>query len=549
MAGEASARAVKRIEDVRQLRQSQYPEDAGPMAHPVRPDQYQAIDNFYTATVYDKGAEVVRMMATLVGRAGFRRGMDLYFARHDGQAVTCDDFAQAIAEANPGSALAERLDGFKHWYAQAGTPRLQAEGHFDAETGRYTLTLRQHTPATPGQPLKQPFVIPVVMGLLDTAGQPIAGTDRVLVLDSTAQSWTFEGLSAAPVPSLLRGFSAPVILEWDASETELFTLLGHDTDAFNRWEAGQRLAVQRLLNAVRSGAGLVLDEAYLSAMRAVLNDAALDAAFKELVLTLPSEGYLAERMAEAGEPIDPQQIHAARESMRAQLARSLHADWVVAWEQNSQTGGYQPDPVSCGRRALANLALANLVLDGVAHGESLWQGKALQRFKDAGNMTDRLGALAALVHGRSSLAGTALERFHTSFSSEALVIDKWFALQAATPEHDGQVFAHLQALTSHPDYSLRNPNRARSLLMTLTQLNPGAFHRADGTGYAFWAAKVQEVDGFNPQLASRLARALDRWRALTEPYRGHARAAIERVAAKADLSADTREIVTRALAD
>ena len=549
MAGEASARAVKRIEDVRQLRQSQYPEDAGPMAHPVRPDQYQAIDNFYTATVYDKGAEVVRMMATLVGRAGFRKGMDLYFARHDGQAVTCDDFAQAIADANPDSTLAGRLDTFKHWYAQAGTPRLKAEGSFDAESGRYTLTLSQHTPATPGQPLKQPFMIPVAMGLLDATGQPIAGTNRVLVLDSASQSWTFDGLTAAPVPSLLRGFSAPVILEWDASEAELFTLLGHDTDAFNRWEAGQRLAVQRLLAAVRQGGDLVLDEAFVSALRAVLNDPALDAAFKELVLTLPSEGYLAERMAEAGEPIDPQKIHAARESMRAQLARGLYADWVTAWEQNSQTGGYRPDPVSCGRRALANLALNMLVLDGVAHGEPLWQGKALQRLKDAGNMTDRLGALTALVHGRSSLAGAALERFHAMFSGEALVIDKWFALQATAPEQDGQVFAQIKVLARHPDYSLRNPNRARSLLLTMTQLNPGAFHRADGAGYAFWADKVQEVDGFNPQLASRMARALDRWRALAEPFRSHARAAIERIAAKTDLSGDTREIVTRALAD
>lgn len=371
----------------------------------------------------------------------------------------------------------------------------------------------------------------------------------MLVLDSASQSWTFDGLSAAPVLSLLRGFSAPVILEWDASETELFTLLGHDTDAFNRWEAGQRLAVQRLLAAVRQDGTLVLDDAYAGAMRGVLNDPALDAAFKELVLTLPSEGYLAERMAEAGEPIDPQKIHAARESMRAQLARDLHADWITAWEQNSQTGGYRPDPVSCGRRALANLALNMLVLDGVAQGEPLWQGKALQRFKDAGNMTDRLGALTALVHGRSSLATAALEKFHAGFSGEALVIDKWFALQAAAPEHAGEVFARVQALSHHPDFSLRNPNRARSLLMALTQLNPGAFHRADGAGYAFWADKVMEVDGFNPQLASRLARALDRWRALADPYRTAARVAIERVAQSPTLSADTREIVTRALAD
>ena len=549
MAGSPSARAVKRIEDVRGLRQTQFPEDAGPMAHPVRPDSYQAIDNFYTATVYDKGAEVVRMMATLVGREGFRRGMDLYFARHDGQAVTCDDFAQAIADANPDSALATRLDAFKRWYAQAGTPRLKAAGRFDAETRSWTLTLSQHTPATPGQTDKWPFVIPVAMGLLQADGTPVAGSERVLVLDSAQQSWTFDALDAAPVASLLRGFSAPVILEWEASEAELFTLLGHDTDAFNRWEAGQRLAVARLLGAVRAGAPLVLDAAYLDAMRAVLRDAALDCAFKELVLTLPSEGYLAERLAEADEPVDPQAIHAAREAMRAQLARELHEDWAALWDAHASTGGYRPDPVSCGRRALANLALANLVLDAVARGDTVWPGRALQRFKDAGNMTDRLGALAALVHGRSPLAAGALERFHAMFRGEALVIDKWFALQAAAPEHDGEVFARIRTLAKHPDYSLRNPNRARSLLMTMTALNPGAFHRADGSAYAFWAEKVREIDGFNPQLASRLARALDRWRALAEPYRTLARAAIEQVAAKPELSPDTREIVTRALAD
>ena len=406
-----------------------------------------------------------------------------------------------------------------------------------------------NTPATPGQTDMWPFVIPVAMGLLQADGTPVAGSERVLVLDSAQQSWTFDALDAAPVASLLRGFSAPVILEWEASEAELFTLLGHDTDAFNRWEAGQRLAVARLLGAVRAGAPLVLDAAYLDAMRAVLRDAALDCAFKELVLTLPSEGYLAERLAEAGEPVDPQAIHAAREAMRAQLARELHEDWAALWDAHASTGGYRPDPVSCGRRALANLALANLVLDAVARGDTVWPGRALQRFKDAGNMTDRLGALAALVHGRSPLAAGALERFHAMFRGEALVIDKWFALQAAAPEHDGEVFARIRTLAKHPDYSLRNPNRARSLLMTMTALNPGAFHRADGSAYAFWAEKVREIDGFNPQLASRLARALDRWRALAEPYRTLARAAIEQVAAKPELSPDTREIVTRALAD
>jgi aminopeptidase N len=562
MAGEASARAVKRIEDVRQLRQFQFVEDAGPMAHPVRPDQYQAIDNFYTATVYEKGAEVVRMMATLVGRAGFRRGMDLYFQRHDGQAVTCDDFAQAIADANPDSALALRLEAFKRWYAQAGTPRVSASGQFDAVAGTYTLTLAQRGPATPGQPEKLPFVIPVALGLIapDGVALPLQlegeaaphGTERVLVLDQPSQTWVFTGLgemTAAPVPSLLRGFSAPVVLEWAASEAELFTLLAHDHDAYNRWEAGQKLALTRLLAAAQAdGAAVHLDEAFLQAMRRVLRDEHLDAAFKDLVLTLPSEAYVAERLAEQGVPIDPQRIHAARETMRLQLAQSLHDDWVWAWETHQDNGGYRPDPLSAGRRALANQALAMLVLAAGLRHEPLWPGRAYQRVKDAGNMTDRYGALAALVQAQATLAEPALERFHALFRHEALVIDKWFALQAGASEVDGKVFARIKALALHPDFTLKNPNRARSLLMVMAQ-NPAVLHRADAAGYVFWADKVVEIDGFNPQLAARLARALDRWRALAEPYRSAAQVALQRIAARAELSADTREIVTRALAD
>ncbi|MEX8517053.1 MAG: aminopeptidase N [Leptothrix sp. (in: b-proteobacteria)] len=557
MAGEASARAVKRIEDVRSLRQLQFPEDAGPMAHPVRPDSYQAIDNFYTATVYDKGAEVVRMMHTLVGREGFARGMTLYFERHDGQAVTCDDFAQAIADANPGSALATRLESFKRWYAQAGTPRVAASGAYDAETRRYTLTLSQTCPATPNQPVKLPFVIPVAVGLLSADGRALAlqldgeeaaaGTERVLVLEEATQSYTFVEVDAEPVPSLLRGFSAPVVLQWPASEAQLFTLLGHDHDAFNRWEAGQSLALARLLAAVQGDGSLHLDAAYQEAMRATLRDSRLDAAFKELVLTLPSEGYVAERLAELGVPVDPQKIHTARESLRAQLAHALHDDWVAAWEANANTGGYSPDPVSSGRRALANLALAHLVLDATRRHDPLWPGRAYQRCKDATNMTDRLGALSALVQAHAALTAPALERFHIQFLAEPLVIDKWFALQAGASEQDGEVFARVKLLAKHPDFLIKNPNRARSLLMALTQ-NPAAFHRIDAAGYVFWAEKVIEIDAFNPQLAARLTRALDRWRALAEPYRTAAHEAISRVAARPELSPDVREIVSRALA-
>ena len=561
MAGVASARAVQRIQDVRLLRQVQFPEDAGPMAHPVRPDQYQAIDNFYTATVYEKGAEVVRMMHTLVGRAGFAAGMRLYFERHDGQAVTCDDFAQAIADANPASELAPRLDAFKRWYAQAGTPQLAARGHYDAEQRRYVLTLAQRGLPTPGQPDKQPWVIPVALGLVAANGRALplrlegeaaaAGTERVLVLDAAEARYTFVDVESEPVPSLLRGFSAPVVLDAALSDAQLLTLLAHDPDAFNRWEAGQQLALRRLLDAVRrDGDAPVLDEPVVAAMHGLLRDPALDAAFKELALTLPSETYIAERL---GEQVDPQRVHAVREAARRQLARALHADWAWAVETQSPAGGYSPDARSAGQRALVNLALAMLVLDAGATGDTVWPGRAYQRFKDAGNMTDRFGALSALVHAHAELAAPALERFHALFKGEALVIDKWFALQAGASEPaDGRpsvVFARAKALLQHPDFSLRNPNRARSVLATLFLNNPAAFHRRDAAGYVFWAERIAEVDAINPQLASRLARALDRWRALAEPYRSAAREAIARVAARPELSDDTREIVTRALQD
>ncbi|WP_027475868.1 aminopeptidase N [Curvibacter gracilis] len=558
LAGSPSARAVKRIEDVRVLRTAQFPEDAGPMAHPVRPDSYIEINNFYTVTIYEKGAEVVRMMQTLVGREGFAKGMKLYFERHDGQAVTCDAFAQAIADANPGSELAQRLPQFKHWYSQAGTPRVQAIGRYDAEARTYTLTLSQHCAPTPGQPLKEPFVIPLNLGLLDTQGRELplqlahwpqaeTGT-RTFVLSQPSETLTFINVDSAPVPSLLRDFSAPVVLDYAYSDDELLTLLAHDSDAFNRWEAGQRLALARAIKAITAEEAPgteVLDDAYLRAMRQVLADPQLDAAFKELVLTLPSETYLAEQL----EVVDPQRIHAVREAMREQLARALQADWQQAWEANRDTGGYRPDPESSGKRALAGLALTMLCLAARHSGDTVWPGKAFQRFKDAGNMTDRFNALSALVISGHELATPALARFHALFKNEALVIDKWFSLQAGAPDRGGNVLAAVRQLMSHPDFNLRNPNRARSVIFSYCSANPGAFHRSDAAGYVFWADRVIELDAINPQVAARLARALDRWKKLAEPYRSAAREAIARVAAKAELSNDVREVVTRALAD
>ena len=558
LCAEPSARAVKRIEDVRVLRTMQFPEDAGPMAHPVRPDSYVEINNFYTVTIYEKGAEVVRMMQTLVGREGFRLGMDLYFQRHDGQAVTCDHFAQAIADANPDSDLARLLPQFKRWYSQAGTPVVRARGVYDAAARSYTLTFTQSCAPTPGQSVKETFVIPVAIGLLDASGTELPlqlahwnqaenGT-RTFVLTQASESFTFVNLDAEPVPSILRGFSAPVVLDADYTDTQLLSLLAHDTDAFNRWEAGQRLALRLALAAIRADGPVTnepLDAAYLNAMRDVLRHPTLDAAFKELVLTLPSETYIAEQL----DVVDPQRIHAVRETMREQLAGALQADWAWAFDAHQDNGAYRPDPVSTGRRALAGLALTMLCLAARASGDAVWPGKAYQRFKDAGNMTDRFNALSALVVSGQPLAQDALVRFHAMFKGEALVIDKWFALQAGAPDRGGNVLPAVRHLMTHPDFNLKNPNRARSVVFSYCSANPGAFHRGDAAGYVFWSERVLELDALNPQVAARLARALDRWKKLAEPYRNAAREAIARVAEKSDLSNDVREVVTRALAD
>ena len=567
LCGEASARAVKRIEDVRVLRTAQFPEDAGPMAHPVRPDSYIEISNFYTVTIYEKGAEVVRMMQTLVGRDGFAGGMRLYFERHDGHAVTCDDFAQAIADANPMSDLARLLPQFKRWYSQAGTPRVQAQGLYDAARRTYTLTLAQSCAPTPGQAqtVKEAFVIPVALGLLgadgkdlplqlageaEAPGQALAGT-RIVVLTRASESFTFVNLDAEPVPSILRGFTAPVVLEFDYTDAQLLHLLAHDSDPFNRWEAGQRLAVSRAVNAIKSIADnadtpstSVLDGAYLDAMRQVLRHPTLDSAFKELVLTLPSETYLAEQL----DVVDPQRIHAVREGMRRQLASTLKTDWEAAYEANHDTGAYSPDSLSSGRRALAGMALTHLCLAAHASGDAVWPGKTLQRFKDAGNMTDRFNALAALVSSGHPLAAQALPRFHAMFKNEALVIDKWMGLQASAPDCGGNILPAVRQLMKHADFSLRNPNRARSVISNFCQGNPAAFHRLDAAGYVFWSERVIELDAINPQVAARLARALDRWSKLAEPYRSAAHEAISRIAARTDLSKDTHEVVSRALA-
>ncbi|SAL25740.1 aminopeptidase N [Caballeronia terrestris] len=552
-----AARATRRIEDVRVLRQMQFAEDAGPMAHPVRPESYVEINNFYTMTVYEKGSEVVRMYQTLFGREGFRRGMDLYFERHDGQAVTCDDFRHAMADAN-GRDLAQ----YERWYSQAGTPRVGVRTSYDAAAKRYAVTLTQgygEASEAARDTQKGPLLIPVAIGLIgaDGADQPLrlegekepGGTTRVLELTEREQTFTFVDVAVKPLPSLLRNFSAPVIIEYDYTNEQLSFLLANDSDPFNRWEAGQRLATRELLAlAARAAKGetLTLDDQVVAAFEQVLDDPALTPAFRELALMLPSESYLAEQMAVS----DPAAVHAARVFVSRRLATALRDKWLAIYEANRTLGEYRPTPEDAGKRGLKNLALAYLSqLDDPADAVRL----ARAQYDTADNMTDRSAALSALLmagaasNGDPAVADTPLADFYSRFENEALVIDKWFALQATQRGGPNRnVIEIVRKLMQHPAFTLKNPNRARSLIFSFTSGNPAQFHAADGSGYAFWAEQVIALDALNPQVAARLARGLELWRRFTPVLRDKMHAALTEVASKVK-SRDVREIVEKAL--
>ncbi|MEO7031608.1 MAG: aminopeptidase N, partial [Herbaspirillum sp.] len=555
MVGTESGRAVKRIHDVRVLRQAQFPEDAGPMAHPVRPDSYVEINNFYTVTVYEKGAEVVRMYQPLLGRDGFRKGMDLYFQRHDGHAVACDDFRAAMADAN-----GRDLTQFERWYSQAGTPSVVVVDRYDETLHTYELLMAQTCPPTPGQPTKLALHIPIAVGLLDSSGRDMPlelegaasnessanekPTTMVLELTQAQQTFCFVNVMEKPVPSLLRNFSAPITLDFNCSDDELAFRIAHDSDPFNRWEAGQRLAL-RSLRALTRNLDLLADAegvavgALVDAWRASLNDSSLDPSFREVVLTLPSETLLAEQV----EVIDPQAIHTAREFLRHTLAVALRADFEREYAANQTPGAYQAGGVPAARRALKNCALTYLgeVDDAPAH------ALAQTQYTNANNMTDRLAALTVLVNSQAPQRAAALAQFYTDFKHEALVVDKWFALQATA--RDASV-ASVRALMRHPAFTLHNPNRARSLIFSFCNGNPNAFHALDGSGYQFWAEQViaLDVDAGNPQVAARLARSLDRWSKFTPRLRDQMYAALTKVAVTPRLSKDVHEVVGKALA-
>ena len=538
---------VQRIKDVRALRAAQFPEDGGPLAHPVRPASYIEINNFYTATVYEKGAEVIGMYQTLLGEDGFRKGMDLYFQRHDGQAVTCDDFLAAMADANGAD-----LEQFKLWYSQAGTPEINVSGSYDEAARVYELSLRQNLPATPDGVVKQAMRIPVAVGLLDGAGHDLpldqaGATTRIVDVTSHDTVVRFEGVDTAPVASINRGFSAPIRVRQELSHAAQAFLMAHDSDPFNRWEAGQQYAASLLSTmtaAFAAGREAPVDDAFIAALGQTLTDPSLDPAFVALACQLPSEQYLAEQVEKA----DPVAIHQAREALRAAIAQALRADFQAIYDANRANAPYTPDAASAGRRALKNLALSYLsTLD-----DDDCRTLAGQQFRDADNMTDRMAALSALNDREDGQEDakereTALAAFHDRFKDDAVVIDKWLSLQAASTRPD--TLAQVVKLMDHPVFSLKQPNKVRALISAFCAGNPYRFHASDGSGYRFLADQVLQLDPINPQVAARLATQLGRWRRYDDGRQALMRAELSRILAAEGLSPDVFEIASKSLGE
>ena len=543
-----NSRTVKRIEDVTFLRANQFAEDAGPMAHPVRPDSFIEISNFYTLTVYEKGAEVVRMLHTLCGAEGFRKGTDLYFERHDGQAVTCDDFIKALEEANG-------LDftQFKRWYSQAGTPRLEVHGHWDAASGQFSLLCRQSCPATPGQSEKLPFVIPLRMALLDSQGREMPlqllgetvsrGSETVLAVTEAEQVFTFAGLAEEPLPSLLRGFSAPVKLSYPYSRDDRVFLAMHDPDGFNRWEACQALAVdvmQGLVQIQQAGRPLLPDQRLIEVYRSLLADDSLDPAMVAEMLRLPSEAYL----VELAEVADIDAIHQVREGLRRALAEALRADMLRVWRrlQIAVAGPFSASAEAVARRSLKNTLLGYLMLD--AADDML--AACVRQFVEADNMTDRQAALVALVNSPfEEQKQAALAQFAERWQGYPLVMDQWFSVQACCSLPGA--LERVEALMAHPAFNLRNPNKVRALIGAFANQNLIGFHRGDGAGYRFLAERIIELNTLNPQIASRLCTPLTRWRKFDAARQALMREQLQRIMALEGLSPDVFEVVSKSL--
>ena len=539
--GDRASRAVRRIENIRLLRQHQFPEDAGPTAHPVRPASYEEMNNFYTMTVYEKGAEVVRMYHTLLGEEGFQKGMKLYFQRHDGQAVTCDDFRAAMADAN-----GINLDQFALWYSQAGTPVLEAEGRL--KNNIFELTIKQTVPPTPDMADKQPMMIPVKVGLLNRNGEAVAfdyqgkrATEVVLLLTEAEQTFQFEGVTETVVPSLLRGFSAPVHLNYPYSDDDLLLLLAHDSDAFTRWEAAQTLyrrAVAANLAALSDGVELPKHEKLLAAVEKVISDDLLDNAFKALLLGVPSEAEL----WDGAENIDPLRYHQAREALLDTLAVHFLPKWHELNRQaaKQENQSYEYSPEAAGWRTLRNVCRAFVLRADPAHIETV----AEKYGEMAQNMTHEWGILSAVNGNESDTRNRLLAQFADKFSDDALVMDKYFALVGLS--HRSDTLQQVQTALQHPKFSLENPNKARSLIGSFSR-NVPHFHAQDGSGYRFIADKVIEIDRFNPQVAARLVQAFNLCNKL-EPHRKNlVKQELQRIWAQEGLSKDVGEIVGKIL--
>ncbi len=517
---------VKRIHDVIDLRARQYPEDNGPLSHPVRPESFQEINNFYTATVYEKGAEVIGMLKTLVGDEAYSKALDLYFERHDGQACTIEDWLKVFEDTT-----GRDLTQFKRWYSQSGTPRVTVEE--DWADGTYTLTLSQSTPPTPGQPNKQPQVVPVGVGLLGPNGDEVRGTE-VLELTEARQSFTFEGLAARPVASILRGFSAPVILEHDRPNAERAFLLAHDTDPFNRWEAGRALAQDTLLRMITQDAAP--DAEYLDGLLAVLRDADLDPAYRALMLGLPAQSELAAALHEQGETPDPMAIWRAVETLRQATAQHMQDLLPRLHSEALVDGPYSPDAEQAGKRALGSAALALTTrLDGGA--------MAAEVYAKADNMTLQLSALSCLL--RAGKGQAELAAFYDQWHHDRLVLDKWFGLQAslAAPDDAPQI---ARALSEHPDFNWKNPNRFRALMGGLA-MNHAGFHHASGQSYALLADWLIRLDPVNPQTTARMCTAFQTWKRYDADRQDLIRAQLSRIAETPNLSRDTTEMISRIL--
>ncbi|HCL41596.1 MAG TPA: aminopeptidase N, partial [Pseudomonas sp.] len=541
-----NSRTVKRIEDVTFLRANQFAEDAGPMAHPVRPDSFIEISNFYTLTVYEKGAEVVRMLHTLLGEEGFRKGTDLYFERHDGQAVTCDDFIKALEDANGAD-----FSQFKRWYSQAGTPRLSVTSEYDATRCEYRLHFNQVCPPTPGQPDKLPQVIPVRMALLDRDGKEMAlqlngealGTEAVVSITEAEQTLVFENVPTCPLPSLLRGFSAPVKLSYPYSRDDRVFLAKHDPDGFNRWEAAQGLAVdvlQGLVDIHRAGRPLNLDQRLVDVMRSVITDSELDAAMVAEIIRLPSEAYL----VELAEVADVDAIHFAREWLRRALAVALRDDMAARYQAlvAAGAGEFSASAPAMADRSLKNSLLGYLMLTG----EQQVLNWCVRQFVEASNMTDRQAALVALVNSPFELQReAALADFAERWAAYPLVMDQWFSVQAVASQPGA--LERVEKLMEHPLFTLRNPNKVRALIGAFVNQNLANFHAIDGSGYAFLADRIIELDRSNPQIASRLVTPLSRWRKFDDERQALMREQLSRILAE-KLSPDVYEVVSKSLA-